>query len=295
VIRAPGITATFEKPRSVGYVSNVWGEAAVRREVEQILSRIEDDGAFALHVLPERWPFDPGSREWKGLLTLCALHVLRPAFARGAFRTLQLSLLQSRSYEASFSSEEGVEDFYRAVTSDRFLAELVIGEVPKVASLLGSMHQSLVEFGEPVLATSDGPVVAIPDTRMPAGGLLGCVEMRVAVAPTLALIFTWVDEPQPTRRLRGGPKLAAHLNSAVIGQAAAEWYYHPERRPSSLIIPSLEIAPIVPVSPHVLDGYDVAAAARSRRYAEATAILDQLIEDQVTDEIRVVGVRAGAH
>lgn len=98
------------------------------------------------------------------------------------------------------------------------------------------------------------------------------------------------DEPDDTPPRRGTDELAAQLNRAVISQADQEWFHHPARRPTTLIPPLLASPGCAPLGRLLHSHYDAPYAERSRRRADTTKNLEHMIEEGISDEMRVVSV-----
>lgn len=105
----------------------------------------------------------------------------------------------------------------------------------KLIDILGSMRWNLIEFEEPLLAISDHPVVAWPiaeSYRRPepnrAGvGALNFLEVRVSIAPRLAIIMTWQDLSDGDRPIAGSEEIAANINAFMVANAERQWMHAP--------------------------------------------------------------------
>jgi len=102
-------------------------------------------------------------------------------------------------------SEADIEAVGAALRGDVGRLRKMLELVPKVATLLGHMHWTLLRFGRDRLATSDCPVVPWPladrvgePGPLPWSGIREMVEIRFAVSPRLALVMTWLDEDDRT-------------------------------------------------------------------------------------------------
>ena len=96
----------------------------------------------------------------------------------------------------------------------------------KIASIVGSMRWHLLRFDAPLLAYSDHPVVVWPAGIASSApfqrqhlGPLDAVEIRVPIAPDLALLMTWADMPDAARAIKAEPRFAGELNAFTIAQA----------------------------------------------------------------------------
>src|SRR4051794_22697825 len=100
------------------------------------------------------------------------------------------------------------------------------------------MHWSLVEFDEPVLATSDHPVVLWPideerlrpDSAITAGAHR-TLEVKWPLTPSLALLALWRDVGDKRAPVAGTEAFAESLNSLVIAQAEEPWIHLPDTTP----------------------------------------------------------------
>ena len=303
VVTPPSLESILRKPTNVGYRRRFWGtDPELCRAAEDVAGRIERDAAPLWKALASRWPVT--GRDRVVLAYFLSLHLWRNPYGRGRFIEFQRETLPRRveGYSRDWTPRQ-VEEFLGLVTSQRFRAEVLFGMLPRVASLLASMHWTLVSFDQRLLATSDQPVTIVPllapGTRakvlpLPRGPLLECQEVRIAVNPSKALVLTWHDEPDDGPPIRGDDPLAAQLNRAVIVQADRQWFHHPGRRPTSLLAPLIEAAPCSPIGGLVVSGYGHQSALSSRRRADTAANLRELVESASDDEVRVVSVRRHA-
>jgi hypothetical protein len=76
------------------------------------------------------------------------------------------------------------EQVRETVASDGWRAQLFIEQLPQVASVVASMHWTVLEFPDEVLATSDQPVAVLPllpaHTTAPVAPLPGFTIRLVA-------------------------------------------------------------------------------------------------------------------
>ena len=108
--------------------------------------------------------------------------------------------------------------------SEALRVEHMLDLVPKHTSLIDSMHRTLLEFPAPLLATSDQPVTVVPlladgatarVEAMPRTGFLATEEIRFAIDPRRALLFTWVDGFELGQPVLADDDRAAEPNRAV--------------------------------------------------------------------------------
>jgi hypothetical protein len=304
VVAPPQIESTFAKPHSIGHRKDLWGrDARVRRAVEEALGRVETDIARVLRGLTSLWPLEQGTTDWFALAYLVAIHVLRTPYARRRMVALQEPALKRQLPRLRDWDHAAVDRFLHVVTSDAWHTQIFSEQLPQVATLIASMHWTLVEFQDEVLATSDQPVTVIPSTDerpraphppLPATGLADCQEIRMALDPSHALVLTWLNEPDDGLRLPGNDWVAAELNHAVIGQADAQWFHHPVRRPTTLIPPLLDIRVAGPVGPQLFPDHSPNDLVHSRRRVDTFRNLKRMIENPVPGELRVAAVGRAA-
>jgi hypothetical protein len=294
-----------KRPENAGFRKNFWGRnPAVRRHAEEFVSKIESDAAPVLQRLSDAWPLEPGSRGWIGLTHLIALHLWRNPSGQRRFLQLQQESLARKlpEYDADWPPAQ-IDAFIARVTSDGFRADTMLGDLSKAASVLGSMHWTLVEFNDRLLATSDQPVTiapllapgeSAPVAAHPNTPLLHCEEIRIPLGPRHELVLTWQDEPSSEQPVTGTYELATQLNRAAIAQADRHWFHHPARRPTTLTALDLASKECRPVGRTFIPGYGSGAALSSRRRADTAMLLEQMIEDNPVGEIRIVRVRSPA-
>lgn len=286
------------KPENLGYRRYFWGrDAALRREVEQKLSEVESDAAQALRTLPGSWPPSDLVAERAAMMQFLAIHLLRTPGWRHLVRQLGERWIAENGddYPGEMSREEMLE----TARSDDFVASTIMSEIPVLASLFGSMHWSLVSFADPCLVTSDQPVVAVPFQPggseevlpMPAAGLLHTFEFRTAIDPRHLLLLTWIDRDDLAEAIPGTRAIASEANASVRAQADTQWFRHPAANPPlGTVLLDGSQAPRA-IAPMVLGPYSLARAQNSRRRREAERHVHDMIEGQVTDELRIVVVR----
>lgn len=163
----------------------------------------------------------------------------------------------------------------------------------KLATALGSMHWTLVEFGSQLVATSDHPVVLWPgrDARSPEAtslkvGVLECGEIRLPLSPTRAVLMTWSDKPDDEEtRVRGTRDHAANLNAFTVASADRQWFYVPDTSPP------VGSGKLLPLSLQLVPGYSREDAARSVRLAAVSAEIRAAVDSQIDqDEITYFSV-----
>ena len=163
-VTGPGGESELRTPESAGYRSYFWGrDPRVRDRAERLTSQFESRAAPILRTLPRHWPLMPGSPDWFAMSLFLGLHFMRsPAAPQQLFR-IQGEVLAKRlpDYTEGWSDEQ-TQRFLRAVTSEDFRVQVLLDQIVKAASVIGSMHWTLLEFPAALLATSDQPVPIAP-------------------------------------------------------------------------------------------------------------------------------------
>ena len=289
-------------PEAVGYRKKFWGyDAAMREAVEQFLSTHFETGD-ALHILrtlPESWPIDDDREQWSKLLLFVALHIVRTPQWKREGRSMQERSLSDRVTRwLETMPPEAVASVLRHVQSDRFHTDLMLGQIPKTASVLGSMHCALLTSGTTPLLSSDHPVVAVPLLRdgesapiqlIPERGLSNTIEFRFPIGPRHALLFTWLDEPIHQEIIELPFAAVCDLNLSVASQAESEVYYRPGDRPP-VVCPPFMPGPCSPISPRLFPRYRPDIARDSLRRRNADAAMRDLIDNEITNEVRIARV-----
>jgi hypothetical protein len=288
------------RPKTVGFTKNFWGpDEALRVEVEQRLSLTEGPAAETLRQLPDAWPFPPGHERWRDLLLFIGLHLVRsPKWLEG-IQDMAPELILRRVPEWSRSMPpEAVDHVVKHLLSEAFRTELMMGQIPKMASMLGCMNCTVLEAPRPWLMVGDHPVVVVPLLKtgeaapmqlVPDGGLLETVEVRFPIDARRALLFSWLDQPHREDAVEIGYDHAVNLNRSQLGQVASQWYMAPDSRPP-FVVPPFLTSPASSLAPKLLDGYAPRSARVSRRRQEAMKMLDRLIEGEITDRVETITV-----
>ena len=157
------------------------------------------------------------------------------------------------------------------------------------------MHWALIEFPEPLLATSDQPVSVVPLLEsgatvevqaFPQTGFLETEEIRFPIDPHRALLMSWAVGFDTERALSASPDIAAELNRTTIAQADREWVHHPARRPTRLKADELGDRFCRPVANQLDRNYTTDYARNSPRRKQAGKLLNGMIDEEVTGEVR---------
>lgn len=288
------------RPETAGYRSRFFVDRQIADAAEQKLSQYEHRGLEALRRLPTTWPLEDDERfeDRLDIACLVAIHMVRnPAFRH------YVSELQGRNIPEYQLSAEAMGPFLREATSEAFSVSHMLGMIPKLASLIASAHWSVIQFREPLLATSDQPVSIVPVlpegmqapvSAISAGGYFLAEEYRFPIDPWHLLLFTWANEPDGPEFLPAGHDLAANLNRAVIAGADRDWFHNPERRPTTLPLSAVPTSDCFPVGRLLLPNYGPVAALASQRRIDASACLNEMVENEVTDHFHVARIEIAA-
>jgi hypothetical protein len=243
-------------------------------DVEWSLSHIEDKAPPVLRAIDDLWPLDGGRKAV--LAELFGYQLVRgPRWVEWHEHHVRERMAEYRQLVSPTSDE--FEANQRNLLSDTYRLTKMLDLGMRLASILGSMHWSLVEFATPILATSDHPVDVWPAhaaSRLPQGsaseGVLNALEVRVPLSPAAAVLMAWLDEPDATTpRLRGARHHAGSLNAFTVANADREWFHLPETTP-----PVASGGLLLPLSPELIVGYGADAVERSHRRAQVSEWLD---------------------
>jgi Protein of unknown function (DUF4238) len=164
------------------------------------------------------------------------------------------------------------------------------------SAVFASMHWTLVEFDAPRLATSDHPLVFWPGakSRSPSvveitqTGIFQCIEARLPLSPTRAVLMTWSDSPDDEHaRVRGTRQHAANLNAFTVVSADRQWFHRPVRPPPR------GSGNLLPLSLELVEGYSASAADASQRRKLASEFTRKRVDQNLDfrdQEIDVVTI-----
>jgi Protein of unknown function (DUF4238) len=289
----------LKKPQRVGFRRRFFTDRRIARHAEARLGVYESEGIRALERIRQSWPPDDQTR--LDLAKLVAVHMARnPASIEATIRMSKRAIAENIEAYRHELSEKQVRELLSHLTSEAFRVDHILDLIPKHASLVASMHWTLLEFPEPLLATSDQPVTVMPIlpegtvarvTAMPSTGFLMTEEARFALDPWRALIFTWMNDIDSQRPVIAPDDFAAELNRAAIAQADREWFHHPDRRATRLKQDDLDVEVCGSLGCELLPEYTTNAALESPRRLHAGRLLQRMIDQQITSEFHVARVR----
>ncbi|MDX6582379.1 MAG: hypothetical protein QOI10_1563 [Solirubrobacterales bacterium] len=261
------------------------------------LADIDDKAAPILQGLRERWPLS--AEEKLRVATYVGVQLVRgprwfefhEGFTRDAYlKHLEAGDFRAKAEEHGLTEQEVYDAHVRAHIDDtpKLLTMLQTGA--KAGSAIGSMTWCLLAFESPCLALADHPVSAWPIVsggrfpgRVDPGttGLINFLEVRLPVAPDLALLMAWADRPDIATPLSCGTHHARNLNAFSIAEAERHWVHRPGATARG------GAGPWLPLSTELIDGYSPTAAVQSS--------MRQMISDDLNarlgDESREVRIR----
>lgn len=107
-----------------------------------------------------------------------------------------------------------------------------IGTGQILANTLVNMRWTTIRFAGPMLLSSDQPIVCwLGPHRASPWGPWAATEIRVPLSPSLALVATWDDGPDPAKPIDGDLLNALSVNHYTRRQAVDWVYWMPGNRP----------------------------------------------------------------
>jgi hypothetical protein len=261
-------------------------------DVEAMLGQGEAKATPLLRSFAERWPLS-----WKEKVQLAELfgyQLLRGPRWKAEYEARTQRFLDE--YDRRVENDlpvDALEEQNALLLSDSHRLVSMFTTALTAATVLGSMHWTLVEFARPLLATSDHPVVLWPgiDSSGPRAvevaevGIMQCLEIRLALSPRHGVLMTWADHPDDEEaHVDGRRDHAANFNAFVVANADRQWFHLPGRAPPRAS------GYLLPLSVQLVRGYGPGQAAASQRRHAASKIVNKWIGSrELTDrEIEVV-------
>jgi hypothetical protein len=263
-------------------------------DVEASLAQGEKAATPLLRSFDEDWPLAVPDKA--KLAELFAYQLLRGPRWKDEYneRTRRfLDEYRERDAERDLTPDE-LEKGNAAFLSDSHRFVRMHTAAVTLATILGSMHWTLVDFHSPVIATCDDPVVAWPgmEARTPQptilgeAGTLNCGEYRLPLSPRHAVLMTWADWPDDeSTRVRGSRHHARNFNALTVAAADRHWFHLPGARPP------VGSGKFLPLSLELVPGYTPDACARSRRRHRVSQEVQAKVGRELDDrEITIVTV-----
>jgi hypothetical protein len=268
------------------------GSGARISDVEWSLGQGEAAATPLLRSFDERWPLS--AEEKAQLAELFAYQLLRGPRWKAEYEERTRRFVKEYDERTVSQLNATAEEQTDMLLSDSHRLVMMFSTALTATSVFASMHWTLVEFTTPLVATSDHPIVLWPGGRSRAPqpvvltdtGLMECIEVRLPLSPTCAVLMTWADTPDDeATRVCGTRMHAANLNAFTVAMADRQWFHLPGRAPPRAS------GKLLPLSPQVVNGYTATAAANSRRRERVAAIVNEKIGRDLADrEIEIVTV-----
>jgi hypothetical protein len=272
----------------VGFTRRFWGEdEGIRRRAEEMSSAIESEAAEVLRRVGELWPLRPGPPEecpeWWALTKVFALHIVRsPAWRHWLNRLRRTKIQEVPGLDLSPVARAQLAAH---LASDQFFFDTIQRQVPQMATLIGHLNWTLLRFPEPLLVTSDQPVVGVPflapngetPVKFEADRFPARLEFRWPVDPWHAILLTWVDQDFISAPIDLDAPQAIDINVSVKAQATSQVFWKPGTEPPFIRVPErLERSQVI--SPLVFPDYGMRQAIRSERWRQAHEVFEEMLD-----------------
>lgn len=263
-------------------------------DIEAMLGVGEAQATPLLRSFDEQWPLQ--SEQKVQLAELFGYQLLRGPRWKAEYEDRTRRFLEEYDQRSDTGlPAEALDEQGALLMSDSYRLISMFSTALTAATVLGSMHWTLVEFASPLIATSDHPVALWPgvDSSAPRPveiadvGIMECLEIRLPLSPRHGVLMTWLDRADDDRiGVRGTRDHAANFNAFTVANADRQWFHLPERPPPRAS------GYLLPLSIQLVDGYSPVRAATSQRRAKAAEIVNKWIGTrEFTDrEIEVVTV-----
>jgi hypothetical protein len=292
-------SSELKRPQKVGFRRRFFADPKIARAAEGRFGVFESEGIASLERLGRSWP--PADQDRLDVAKLVAVHMVRnPAFVKATTSASSSAIVGNLGEYREQLTEDQTDELIAHLTGEAFRVEHMLDLIPKHASLIASMHWTLLQFPEPLLATSDQPVTVVPlladgavaeVSPLPPTGYLMTEEIRFALDPCRALVFTWVNDIDTPRPVLADDDLAADLNRGVIAQADREWFHHPSRRATRLKRNDLNVNACNSLGHSLFPEYSSSYAVESPRRLHVAKLLSKMIEEQTNNAFHVARVR----
>ncbi len=268
-------------------------------DIERVsLGTIEDNALPVLQAIEGRWPLQ--AREKLDLATYMGVLFVRGPrwfkwhreFARSNYIDfLEQGEFQELSQQHGVSEQEIYEAHVGAETDPTYALLKMLQLGAKVGSTLGSMTWALLKFPSPCLALADHPLVLWPlqtggrfATRFALAktGLVNLLEVRLPLAPDLALLAMWGERPDPPEPIECVGHHARNLNAFSMAEAERHWIHRP-----GAPIPRGGPGPWMSLSTELIPSYSISTAVHSKGRNDISRELNA----RLGDESREVKIR----
>jgi hypothetical protein len=288
--------------------SNIYG---IRRSdgtysyvIEDALCEIESRTAPILRELLERWPLSNSDKarvaQFLGLQSVRGPHWRN--FYQGHVDEWVENVLIKDPGRIGVSEAEASDSDLKAKIKDRLSSdqqrlEQMMSVINKAASVIGSMHWTLLWLPRGGFITGDHPLViwplhrtsSIPRGNREADGLLPTLEMRIPLRSDLCLLMTWMDAADPKVALKASSHIVKNINAWTKANAERQWFHHPRAQPR------IGRGVQLPISPEIISGYSAALARSSPRRQKASENVQPMLGKEIDEvTIAVIADRAVA-
>ena len=262
-------------------------------DIEWTLGEIESKATPLLRSFDGAWPLLKADKVM--LATLFAFQHLRTPRWKGDFEIRSDRFLDEYDAEnPTLLAPDDLEKYNAHLRGESNRLIMMLRTATTATAVFASMHWALIEVHQPLVATSDHPLFLWQgaESRSPTAteitqiGILECIEIRLPLSPTHAVLMTWSDHPDDEHvRVRGKRDHAANLNAFTVASAERQWFHRPGASTP------LASGALQPLSVQVIPGYTAVAAATSRRRKRASDYANSKLGRELGDqEIEVVTV-----
>lgn len=277
----------------------------VMYDTEWSLGTLENVALPVVTQLSELWPLTDDDKA-KAAEFFAAQYVRGPAFkawherflsdvSRTDIEKLRADPERYASPRPGMTHAEAVEQSIEHLFGDTWRHRRMLSLVRSLATLIGSMHWTLVQFEQHRVVTSDHPIVSWSFRRgersRPAAndldeGVGETLEIFVPIGPGHVLLMTWLDAVDRSDIVGGLGRHIATANAFVVANADRQWFHRPGDSPWRPVK-----GPRKPLSADLVPRYDVHTAARSSRRREAVKYAGaEAGGDPTNDPITIVSV-----
>ncbi len=264
-------------------------------DIEWTLAQIESNATPFLRSLDDNWPLS-GDDKLK-VATLFAFQLLRGTRWKETYESRTQHFLDEYDREnLSDLTPEQIEEHNAELLSDTHRLVMMLSTGTTMSATFASMHWTLIDFSSRLVATSDHPLVLWQGaaSRSPAAtevtqiGIVQCIEIRLPLSPSHAVLMTWSDHLDDEHvRVQGTRDHAANLNAFTVASADRQWYHRPGPPPPR------GSGNLRPLSLELVEGYTAAVADASGRRVRASEAAQRRIDQNLDfrhQEIEVVTI-----
>lgn len=232
-----------------GFYREPLADGSYVNRLDPAMSRLEGDAVSLIREIDQRWPLRRGDRATIG--EFVALQFMRTP----AWREWYANAVDEASPRVRAENPERPDDVHAAalaeMRSDAARHDRLVENLASIGTAFVNTRWTLLRCGRPRLATSDHPVIPVPQTvagvtplsPIPPGGIMATTEFRFALSPRHLLVMTWLDDHSPERIVKMTIDQVRNHNATVIEHADEQWFYHPDAHPERSARPWPPFAP----------------------------------------------------